>query len=93
MRCGSSFVAGTFGVPYPTFFAATAVSATVWWSIFLYVGHQVGRRVAPVVERHPYSMLVVVGFVALSSLVPLYVRYRMSREQAGAGPRQELSTP
>jgi membrane protein DedA with SNARE-associated domain len=81
MRCGSSFIAGTFGVAFPVFLGATAASALVWWSIFLYVGSQVGRRVAPLVEHHPYSVFIFIGFVALTSLVPLYVRYRMGREQ------------
>jgi membrane protein DedA with SNARE-associated domain len=82
MRCSSSFVAGTFGVRFPTFVVATAASALVWWSIFLYLGSQLGRRFAPVIERHPYSLFLLVDFAALLSLVPLYVRYRMGREEA-----------
>jgi membrane protein DedA with SNARE-associated domain len=82
MRCGSSFVAGTFGVPFPTFVVATAASAAVWWSTFLYLGSQLGRRFAPAIESHPYSVFIIVGFVALFSLLPLYVRYRMGREEA-----------
>jgi membrane protein DedA with SNARE-associated domain len=80
MRCASSFVAGTFGIPFPTFLVATAASATVWWSLFLYLGSQLGRRVAPVVAGQPYSVLFLVGGAVLMSLVPLYVRFRMSRE-------------
>jgi membrane protein DedA with SNARE-associated domain len=83
MRCGSSFVAGTFGIRVPTFVIATAASAVVWWSLFLYLGSQLGRRVAPVVERYPYSLLILVGFVLLFSLVPIYVRYRINREESG----------
>jgi membrane protein DedA with SNARE-associated domain len=80
MRCASSFVAGTFGIPFPTFIVATAASATVWWSLFLYLGSQLGRRVAPVVASHPYGVFVFLGGAVLLSLVPLYVRYRMSRD-------------
>jgi membrane protein DedA with SNARE-associated domain len=80
MRCGSSFVAGTFGVPFPTFVLATAASATVWWSLFLYLGSQLGRRFAPLLASHPYGIFIFVGFIALISLIPLYVRFRMSRE-------------
>jgi membrane protein DedA with SNARE-associated domain len=83
MRCSSSFVAGTFGVRFPTFVIATAASAAVWWSIFLYLGSQLGRRFAPVIENHPYSVFILVGFVAMMSLVPLYVRHRMAREESG----------
>ncbi len=82
MRCGSSFVAGTFGVSFPIFVVASAASATVWWSIFLYIGSQVGRRVAPIVERNPYSAFILVGFLLLTSLVPIYVRIRMNREHS-----------
>jgi membrane protein DedA with SNARE-associated domain len=80
MRCGSSFVAGTFGVPYPTFLVATAASAAVWWGLFLYLGSQVGRWVAPVVEQHPYTVFIFGGSVLLAALVPAYVRYRMSQD-------------
>jgi membrane protein DedA with SNARE-associated domain len=80
MRCSSSFVAGTFGVRFPTFILATAASATVWWSLFLYLGSQLGRRFAPIVEGHPYSIFIFLGGAALFSLVPLYVHFRRSRE-------------
>jgi membrane protein DedA with SNARE-associated domain len=85
MRCGSSFVAGTFGIPYGTFLIATAASATVWWGFFLYLGSQLGRWVVPVVEQHPYTLLFFGGFVLLSALVPAYVRYRMGQEGTPAG--------
>lgn len=80
MRCGSSFVAGTFGVPYGTFLIATAASATVWWGFFLYLGSQIGRWVAPVVQQHPYTLFVFAGSLLLWALVPAYVRYRMGQE-------------
>jgi membrane protein DedA with SNARE-associated domain len=92
MRCGSSFVAGTFGVRFPMFVIATAASATVWWSIFLYLGSQLGRRFAPVVEGHPYSLFIFVGFVALMSLIPLYVRHRMAREESGHATATEAAS-
>jgi len=82
MRCGSSFVAGTFGVPYPTFFVATAASAAVWWGSFIFIGSRAGTWVAPIVEAHPHTLLVFVGLATLSSLVPLYVRYRMDQEKS-----------
>lgn len=82
MRCGSSFVAGTFGVRYPAFFLGTLASATVWWSIFLYLGSRLGSWVAPVVEQHPHTLLVFLGFLVLTSLVPLYVRIQMGRDKA-----------
>ncbi len=83
-RCGSSFVAGTFGVPYPTFLLATAASATVWWGVFLYLGSQLGRWVAPVVEERPFTFLIFVGIVLLTALVPAYVRFRMGRKRAAS---------
>jgi membrane protein DedA with SNARE-associated domain len=82
MRCGSSFVAGTFGVRYPTFVVATAASAVVWWGLFLYLGSQVGRWVAPMFQRHPQTVLIFLGFVVLTSVIPLYVRWRMGQENA-----------
>jgi len=84
MRCGSSFVAGTFGVPYPTFVVATAVSATVWWGTFLFIGSRAGRFVAPIVEEHPQTLLIFFALVVITSLMPLYVRFRMGQERASA---------
>jgi len=84
MRCGSSFVAGTFGVPYPTFLLATAASAVVWWGLFLYIGATFGRYVVPAVEANPKTLFIFVGMLVLSSLVPVYVRFRMDRERTGA---------
>jgi membrane protein DedA with SNARE-associated domain len=84
MRCGSSFVAGTFGVRYTSFFLGTLASATVWWSIFLYLGSRLGSWVAPVVQEHPHTLLVFLGFLALTSLLPIYVRYRIGQEKAVA---------
>lgn len=84
MRCGSSFVAGTFGVPYPVFLIGTLASATVWWSLFIYLGAQIGPRVAPYVEDHPHTLLIFLGFLVLTSLLPLYVRFRMAKEHAQA---------
>ncbi|MGH2461182.1 MAG: DedA family protein [Chloroflexota bacterium] len=81
MRCGSSFIAGTFGVPYPIFFVATAASATVWWGSFIFIGSRAGPWVAPIVERHPHTLFVFIGLLVLSSLVPLYVRFRMGQEK------------
>lgn len=85
MRCGSSFVAGTFGVSYPAFLAGTLASATVWWSLFLYLGARVGPHVAPYVEEHPQTLTIFIGFLVLTSLIPIYVRIRMGREQAARG--------
>lgn len=84
MRCGSSFVAGTFRVRYPSFFLGTLASAIVWWSVFLYLGSRLGSWVAPVVQEHPHTLLVFLGFLAITSLVPLYVRIRMNQEKAVA---------
>lgn len=81
MRCGSSFMAGTFGVPYPSFFLGTAASATVWWGSFIFIGSRAGTWVAPIVEEHPRTLFVFLGMVVLSSLIPLYVRYRMDQEK------------
>lgn len=85
MRCGSSFVAGTFGVRYPAFFLGTLASAAVWWSLFLYLGSQLGSWVAPVVQKHPHTLLVFLGFMAITSLLPAYVRFQMGREKAAKG--------
>ncbi len=82
MRCGSSFMAGTFGVPYPAFLLGTVASALVWWGTFLFIGSRVGRWIAPVVEDHPYTAFVFLGMLVLMSLVPLYVHLRMSRARA-----------
>src|SRR4029077_13115778 len=49
MRCGSSFVAGTFGVPYPWFLLGTTASGFVWWGLFFYVGARHPRVVGPLV--------------------------------------------
>jgi len=84
-RCGSSFVAGTFRVPYATFFIATAASAAVWWGIFIFVGSHAGAWVAPIVEAHPHTLLVFLGFAILSALIPLYVRVQIDRKKAAAG--------
>ena len=84
MRCGSSFVAGTFGVPYLPFLAGTAASAFVWWGLFLYLGAKLGRLVAPVFESHPYTVFLFIGLLAMSSIVPFYIRYRMGLERSGA---------
>lgn len=78
LRCGSSFVAGTFGVSYPRFVVATAASATVWWGSFIFLGSQVGPWIAPIVEAQPHPLLVLLGLLVLSSLLPLYVKLRMS---------------
>jgi siroheme synthase (precorrin-2 oxidase/ferrochelatase) len=84
MRCGSSFVAGTFCVPYPTFVIATAASATVWWSIFLYLGSQLARWVGPLFDSHPYTIYFFLGLIVLSALVPLYAHIRMRRDAGRA---------
>jgi membrane protein DedA with SNARE-associated domain len=89
MRCGSSFVAGTFCVPYPTFVIATAASATVWWSIFLYLGSQLARWVGPLFDSHPYTIYFFLGLIVLSALVPLYAHIRMRRDAGRA--RLQLS--
>jgi len=81
MRCGSSFVAGTFGVRYPTFVVATAASAFVWWGLFLYIGSQVGVRVAPVIERHANLWFVWVAIVVLVFAIPAYLEYRKERSR------------
>jgi len=82
MRCGSSFVAGVFGVRYPAFFLGTLASATVWWSMFLYLGSRLGTWVAPIVERNPYSLLVLAGFLTITAMLPLYVHFQIRREKA-----------
>ncbi len=82
MRCGSSFVAGTFGVPYPTFLVATAASATVWWGLFLYLGSRLGRFVAPVVEGNRYTGFIFFGLIVLASIVPAYIHFRMGQERS-----------
>jgi membrane protein DedA with SNARE-associated domain len=84
MRCGSSFVAGTFGVPYLTFLAGTAASAVVWWGLFLYIGATFGRLVVPVFEDHPNTLLIFIGLLALSAILPAYVHFRMGHERAQA---------
>jgi len=84
LRCGSSFVAGTFCVPYPTFLIATAASATVWWSIFLYLGSQLARWVGPLFDSHPYTIYFFLGLIVLSALVPLYAHIRMRRDAGRA---------
>jgi membrane protein DedA with SNARE-associated domain len=84
MRCGSSFVAGTFGVPYPSFLLGTAASAFVWWGLFLYLGAKLGRWVAPVFEEHPYTVFVFLGLIVMSSIVPVYVHFRMGQERSRA---------
>jgi membrane protein DedA with SNARE-associated domain len=84
MRCGSSFVAGTFGVPYPTFLIGTAASALVWWSLFLYLGATFGRLVVPVVEQNPHTLVIFIGLLALSAIVPVYVHFRVGQERATA---------
>jgi membrane protein DedA with SNARE-associated domain len=81
MRCGSSFVAGTFRVRYPSFFLGTLASAAVWWSVFLYLGSRLGSWVAPMVQEHPHTLLVFLGFLVVTSLVPVYVRFRMAQEK------------
>jgi membrane protein DedA with SNARE-associated domain len=81
LRCGSSFVAGTFGVPYPVFVVATAASATVWWGSFIFLGSRIGTWVAPIVEAHPKTLFVFLGMLVFSSLLPLYVRFRMEQER------------
>lgn len=81
MRCESSFMAGTFGVPYPTFVVATAASATVWWGTFIFLGSHFGTAVAPILEDHPSLPFVLVGLIILGSLVSLYVRIRTSQEK------------
>jgi membrane protein DedA with SNARE-associated domain len=84
MRCGSSFVAGTFGVPYPTFLVGTAASAVVWWGLFLFLGVKFGRMVAPVFESNPYTPYVFVAFLVLSTTIPAYVHFRVTRQRATA---------
>lgn len=91
MRCGSSFVAGTFRVRYSSFFLGTLASATVWWSLFLYLGSRLGSWVAPVVQEHPHTVLVFLGFLVITSLLPVYVRYQMGREQAIAPSMEKCS--
>ena len=89
MRCGSSFVAGTFGVRYPTFVVATAASAFVWWGLFLYIGSEIGVRVAPIIQRHANLWFVWVAVVVLVFAIPAYRQYR--REKAGAA--EDAATP
>jgi membrane protein DedA with SNARE-associated domain len=84
MRCGSSFVAGTFGVPYAPFLIGTTASAFVWWGVFLYLGAKLGRWVAPVFESHPYALYGFLGLIVMSSILPVYVHFRMSQERSGA---------
>ena len=86
MRCGSSFVAGVFGVRYLAFFVGTLASAIVWWSTFLYLGSRLGSWVVPAIEKHPYTLLVFAGFLALSSILPLYVRRQIQRESSRRPP-------
>ena len=81
MRCGSSFVAGTFGVPYLTFLLGTAASAVVWWGLFLYLGATFGRRIVPMVEANPNTLIIFVGLLALGAIVPAYVHFRMGHER------------
>ncbi len=80
MRCASSFAAGTFGVPYPKFFLGTLVSAVLWWGTFLYLGNRLARWIGPAIESNRYAPFMIVGVVLFSIVVPVYVRYRMSRE-------------
>lgn len=84
MRCGSSFVAGTFGVPYPTFLIGTVASALVWWGLFLYLGATFGRLVVPAFEQNPHTLVIFIGLLALSAIVPVYVHFRMGQERATA---------
>lgn len=90
MRCGSSFVAGTFGVPYPTFVVATAASATVWWGTFLIIGSRLGALAAPLLARHHHAWLFLFAFVLLGAAVPLYVRFRMAQENDQLSKRPRL---
>lgn len=84
MRCGSSFVAGTFGVPYPTFLIGTVASALVWWGLFLYLGATFGRLVVPAFEQNPHTLVIFIGLLALSAIVPVYVHFRVGQERATA---------
>lgn len=92
MRCGSSFLAGTFEVAYPSFFVATAASAAVWWGAWIFIGSRVGRWVMPVLRERPFALAGFVVMVVFCSGLATYVHFRIAREkqQAQAGKQEPL---
>lgn len=78
-RCGSSFAAGLFGVPFVPFLAASAAAGLVWWGFWLWLGWSLGSAALRSLDATAGELLAVVALVSFAGTALVVLRSLLGR--------------